>query len=105
MFDALYIGATGMQAQQLAVDTIANNLANVNTAGFKRARVTFTDLVVQEAARVSAGASPDGEVGLLGAIPRLGAGVGMASVTKLFDPGDVKQTGSAFDVAIQGDGF
>ncbi len=106
MFDALYIGATSMQAQQLNVDTIANNLANVNTPGFKKARVSFTDLMMREAARVQPG-SPggDGEAGPLGTIPRLGAGVGVANVAKLFDVGDLKQTGSAFDVAIFGDGF
>jgi flagellar basal-body rod protein FlgG len=107
MFDALYIGATGMQAQQLSVDTIANNLANVNTTGFKKGRVSFTDLVTREATPVQPGASADGglEVGLLTASPRLGAGVGAASVTKVFQMGDLKQTGSAFDLAIQGDGF
>ena len=46
MFDALYIGATGMQAQQAHVDAIANNLANVNPAGFKKTRVAFSDMVV-----------------------------------------------------------
>jgi flagellar basal-body rod protein FlgG len=107
MFDALYIGATAMQAQQLNVDTIANNLANVNTPGFKKGRVSFTDLMIREAARVQSGRATDGslDAGPLAMVPRLGAGVGIANVAKLFDPGDVKQTGSAFDVAIWGDGF
>jgi flagellar basal-body rod protein FlgG len=107
MFDALYIGATGMQAQQLNVDTIANNLANVNTVGFKKGRVSFTDLMVREAALAQPANSTGGglDVGPLAAIPRLGAGVGVASVGKVFDLGDLKQTGSAYDVAIQGDGF
>ncbi|GAB7541603.1 flagellar basal-body rod protein FlgG [Cupriavidus sp. 8B] len=103
MFDALYIGATGMQAQQLNVDTIANNLANVNTTGFKKSRVSFTDLMVREAARAQPAA--ESEVGPLSAVPRLAAGVGISNVGKLFDTGDMKQTGSSFDIAIQGEGF
>ncbi len=107
MFDALHIGATGMQAQQLAVDTIANNLANVNTPGFKKTRVSFTDLMLREAAAPQpvGSAGETLEANALASIPRTGAGVGMGSVTKVFDLGDVRQTGSAFDVAIQGDGF
>jgi flagellar basal-body rod protein FlgG len=106
MNDALYIAATGMQAQQLAVDTIANNLANVSTVGFKKARVSFVDLVAREAAAIQpAGADGDPPASSPLASARLGSGVGVASVAKLFDVGDMKQTGSALDVAIQGDGF
>lgn len=104
MFDALYVGATGMQAQQLNVDTIANNLVNVNTVGFKKGRVAFTDLMVQEAARMSQPAADD-SVGPLGDVRRAGAGVGIANVAKLFDMGDLRKTDAALDVAIQGDGF
>jgi len=101
MFDALYISATGMQAQQLNVDTIANNLANVGTTGFKKSKVGFTDLMVREAARLAPlrGTAP------LGSENRIGAGVGVTSVAKLFDMGDLKKTESAFDIAIQGEGF
>lgn len=102
MFDALYISATGMQAQQLNVDTIANNLANVNTTGFKKSKVGFTDLMVREAARLMPSQE---QAGILGGENRLGAGVGIVSVSKLFDMGDLKKTESAFDVAIQGEGF
>ncbi|MGJ7502488.1 flagellar basal-body rod protein FlgG [Variovorax sp. ZT5P49] len=102
MFDALYISATGMQAQQLNVDTIANNLANVNTTGFKKSKISFTDLMVQEAGRM---VPTQEEAGLLGGGSRLGAGVGIASTSKLFDMGDLKKTESAFDIAIQGEGF
>ena len=102
MIDALYIGATGMQAQQLQVDTIANNLANVNTAGYKKGKVGFADLMARETARVAssadAGSTPVAAL-------RLGAGVGVAGVSKVFDAGDLKKTDSSFDVAIQGDGF
>lgn len=102
MFNALYISATGMQAQQLNVDTIANNLANVNTTGFKKAKVGFTDLMVREAAR----RMPNQELaGILGADTRTGAGVGVTGISKMFDLGDMKQTDSAYDLAIQGDGF
>lgn len=102
MFDALYISATGMQAQQLNVDTIANNLANVNTTGFKKAKVGFSDLMVREAGRLQ---PPTEELGILGGDRQLGAGVGIAAISKLFDMGDLKKTESAFDIAIQGEGF
>jgi len=104
MFDAFYIGATGMQAQQVSVDTIANNLTNVTTTGFKKGQVSFTDLMVLQATRLTQ-SSIDADVGLLASPTRLGAGVGIASLVKRFDVGDIKKTDSAFDVAIQGDGF
>jgi flagellar basal-body rod protein FlgG len=104
MFEALYIGATGMQAQQLNLDTIANNLANVNTAGFKKSRASFTDLMVRD------GGTPvpsyDATEASLLHLPGLsGVGVAVSSVLKQFDIGTMQQTGSAFDLAIQGDGF
>lgn len=104
MFDALYISATGMQAQQTNVDAIANNLANVNTTGFKKSKVAFTDLMVREAAR-AANVPEELAAGLLGEPARAGAGVGIAATTRIFDLGDLKKTDSAFDVAIQGAGF
>ncbi|MES2938221.1 MAG: flagellar basal-body rod protein FlgG [Pseudomonadota bacterium] len=103
MFDALAIGATGMQAQQLSVETIANNLANMNTPAYKKGRVGFADLMVREAAR--AGSAEDLRAGMLGAPQRLGAGVTVASIGKVFDPGEVKKTDSPLDLAIQGEGF
>lgn len=102
MFDALYISATGMQAQQLNVDTIANNLANVNTNGFKKSKVGFADLMVAGAQRSPVDVDA---TGLLGGQPRVGAGVSISGVKKLFDMGDLKKTESAYDVAIQGEGF
>lgn len=104
MFDALYIGATGMQAQQLNVDTIANNLANVSTTGYKRGRVNFADLMVNDTSRTAA-LGNQAAIGLMSPMARLGAGVGVASLSKVFDVGDLKKTDSAFDVTIQGDGF
>ena len=106
MLDALYVAATGMQAQQLDVDTIANNLANLNTTAFKKARISFTDLVTLERMRQTHAAGGGiNETGPLAAVPRMGAGVGIASVAKLFDAGSVSQTNSPWDVAINGDGF
>lgn len=103
MFDALYIAATGMQAQQLNVDTVANNLANVNTTGYKKGRVSFSDLMVRESSRAVAGAEADR--GLFADPTRVGAGVGIASLAKVFDMGDLKKTESPMDLAIQGEGF
>jgi flagellar basal-body rod protein FlgG len=99
MFDALQIAATGMHAQQLNVDTTANNLANVNTIGFKKARIGFSDLV-------TTGTNQAGTVqGWQDAAARLGAGVSVSSISKSFDQGDAKKTDSPFDILISGDGF
>lgn len=105
MFDALSIGATGMQAQQLNVDTIANNLANVNTPGFKKGRVGFADLMVREAVNAAAASAEDVRAGLLATAPNVGAGVAVSGLGKVFDMGDLKKTDSPLDIAIQGDGF
>jgi flagellar basal-body rod protein FlgG len=102
MFDALSIGATGMQAQQLHVETIANNLSNVNTVGFKKSRIAFADLIAADNSR-SAGTPAD--LSPLSGAQRLGAGVGVARLEQLFDQGEIKQTGGALDVAINGSGF
>jgi flagellar basal-body rod protein FlgG len=99
MFDALYIGATGMQAHQAQVDAIANNLANVNTAAFKKNRASFSELVVASAA---AGApSADGVFATVAS----GAGVQLGAASKVFDAGELKKTDAPLDVAIVGDGF
>lgn len=97
MNDALYIAATGMQMQQLNVDTIANNLANVNTPGYKKGQVSFQALVRQ-------GLGQSSEAGAVQESAH-GAGVGLASMTKLFNAGELKQTGNPLDIAIRGDGF
>jgi flagellar basal-body rod protein FlgG len=94
MTNALAIGAAGMQAQQSQVDAIANNLANVNTPAYKKTRVAFTDLVGR--------ALLDANGGMGVATPM---GVAAASTSKLFDPGELRKTEAALDVAIQGDGF
>jgi flagellar basal-body rod protein FlgG len=101
MFDALYISATGMQAQQQNVDAVANNLANVNTPGYKKTRVSFTDLVAAGAVPQAADAAAVGDARFVGN----GVGVGVAQVLKMFDAGALSQTGSPWDVAIMGNGF
>lgn len=105
MIDALYIGATGMHAQQMNVETISNNLANVNTIGYKKGRVGFSDLVTRDAGRVAQPTGAESEAGLFSPAQRLGVGVGISSMSKIFDLGDIKKTESAYDLAIQGDGF
>lgn len=94
MNDSMYIAATGMQMQQKSVDTIANNLANVNTPGFKKGRVSFEDLVYRAM-------TPTQGAPALAA----GSGVGIRSIAKLFSQGDLKRTDGPLDLAIQGDGF
>jgi flagellar basal-body rod protein FlgG len=79
-----------MNAQQLNVDTIANNLANVNTPGFKKARVSFQDMMYREVARSAL---------------TQGSGVSVAGTARAFEGGELKKTDSPLDVAIRGDGF
>lgn len=100
MNDSLYIAATGMHMQQKGVDTISNNLANVNTPGFKKGRVSFEDLVYRDLS--GAAASVDS-----GNAQRLwqGSGVGIASIVKSFAAGILKKTDAPMDIAIDGDGF
>jgi flagellar basal-body rod protein FlgG len=95
--DALYIAATGLQAQQLSIDTIANNLANVSTPGFKKGRVNFQEMLYVEAARDVAGS--------VGTTNPLGLGISVNSVAKDFSVGTLKQTNSPLDVAIDGNGL
>jgi flagellar basal-body rod protein FlgG len=105
MFDALYIGATGMQAQQLNVETIANNLANANTSAFKKGRVGFSDLMVGAASRVTQLSADELRSGVLAARQGVGAGVGVSGINKVFDAGELKKTDAPLDLAIRGDGF
>ncbi len=99
---ALWTAATGMHAQQLTLDVIANNLANVQTAGFKRSRVDFQDLVY-ETVQVPGASSAQGQE-----IPsgfQVGHGSRAVSTQRLFIKGDLQQTGNPLDLAIEGDGF
>jgi len=105
MLNALHIAATGMAAQQLNVETISNNLANMNTPGFKRSRVDFASLVNQGAEAGSMERSTPGlRQGLTGHRSG-GVGVSVASVKTLFDPGEPKRTDRPHDLMIDGDGF
>lgn len=102
MFESLYIAATGMHAQQTNVDSVANNLANVNTVGFKKGRVSFVDLVSQEAQRA---AGADASLTGLDDVRRSGVGVGVVGIAKVFEMGDIKKTDGVYDLAVSGDGF
>ena len=105
MLDAMNIAATGMRTQQLNVDTIANNLANVNTNGFKKSRVNFVDLVTHGAdAAVQSAAGAQAMPGL-DTTQRTGSGVAVTMVDKLFSGGTLQKTGNVYDLAISGDGF
>jgi flagellar basal-body rod protein FlgG len=101
MIRALFSAATGMQAQQVNLDVIANNLANVNTAGFKRSRADFQDLLYQtmRPAGVKAGSNevPTGV--------QVGGGTKLVATQKIFAQGNFQQTDNPFDVTIEGEGF
>jgi len=100
---SLYSAATGMEAQQLNLNTIANNLANVNTPGFKRSKIEFQDLLYQKPARASGSDSGGGNLVPTGI--EVGNGSRVAATAKDFTQGQLTQSGGNFDVAIQGDGF
>src|SRR6185503_14666621 len=102
MLRALYSSAAGMQSQQLNLDVIANNLANVNTTGFKKSKIEFQDLLYQttRAAGAEQGAGNQLPTGL-----QVGHGSRPVATSKVFTNGELTQTGERLDVAIQGDGF
>ncbi|MCL5807294.1 MAG: flagellar basal-body rod protein FlgG [Deltaproteobacteria bacterium] len=102
MIRSLFTAATGMSAQQIEQDVIANNLANVNTTGFKKSRANFQDLMYQIYSK--AGATSSTGVQLPAGI-EIGMGVKPISTQKIFSQGDYQQTGNPFDWAIEGDGF
>lgn len=102
MITALFSAATGMEAQETRVNVIANNLANVNTTGFKRSRANFQDLMYHHARAVGSTAGDNTEVptGI-----QIGLGTRASSVEKIFTVGDLEKTGNDFDLAIEGTGF
>ena len=102
MIRALYTAATGMQAQQLNIDVIANNLANVNTSGFKKARADFQDLLYQTIRAPSAPTttSTQNPTGI-----QVGLGAKPAAVQRLHTQGDFTQSGNPLDLAVEGVGF
>ena len=101
MMGSLYIAATGMRAQQQNLDVTANNLANVNTTGFKRMRSEFQDLHYQI---VRSPGTPNGGDQIPTGI-QVGMGVREAGTSRLFSQGDVQQTDNPLDLDIEGDGF
>ena len=99
---SLYSAATGMEAQQLNLNTIANNLANVNTPGFKRSKIEFQDLLYQKPR--SAGADTGGG-NLAPTGVEVGNGARVAATSKVFTQGSLTASGNNMDIAIQGEGF
>ena len=100
---ALRIAATGMAAQQLNVETISNNIANMNTVGFKKQRAEFQDLLYENVARMGAQSSDAGTVVPTGI--QVGSGVKTGSVYRITLQGALTQTGNKFDLAINGRGY
>ncbi|MDX2085813.1 MAG: flagellar basal-body rod protein FlgG [Candidatus Melainabacteria bacterium] len=102
MLRALYTAATGAETQQFHIDVIANNVANVNTTGFKKVRAEFQDLLSQTFAT-------PGAIGAQGTTDPSGIQVGLGAVVsatqRVFLPGSIVQTGNPLDISIQGDGF
>jgi flagellar basal-body rod protein FlgG len=100
---SLDIAATGMLAQQLTVEVISNNIANVNTTGFKRQRAEFQDLLYQNQRRVGSTSSDTGTIVPAGV--QIGVGVKAAAVYRITEQGNLLKTDNPIDVAIQGRGF
>lgn len=102
MNQALWIAKTGLEAQQNKMSTIANNLSNASTSGFKRSRAVFEDLLYQNVRQVGAQSSQDTQLasGFL-----LGMGVRTVATEKIFSQGALVQSDNPLDVAIEGQGF
>src|ERR1022692_4779691 len=102
MLRALYSSAAGMEAQQSNLDVIANNLANVNTTGFKKSKIEFQDLLYDTTR------TPGAEQGSGTQLPtglQIGHGTRAVATAKVFTQGELTNTGEQLDMAIQGDGF
>lgn len=102
MIRALWVARTGLDAQQTHLDVISNNLANVSTNGFKRARAVFEDLLYQTLRQPGAQSSQTTQIpsGL-----QIGTGVHPVASERIHTQGNLQQTGNALDMAIQGSGF
>lgn len=100
---SLSTAATGMQAQQLNVEVISNNIANMNTTGFKRQRAEFQDLLYMNVERMGTTSSDGGTIVPTGV--QVGTGVKAGSVYRVTEQGNVSQTGNRFDLALQGEGY
>lgn len=97
MIDALSIASSGLAANQAWIDSISNNVANMQTIGYKRSEVNFHDMVREVTVR--------DETGALDAQLHAGAGIQVSDPVQIFSPGTVRATGNTLDLAIQGDGF
>ncbi len=102
MNNALWVAKTGLDAQQTRMSVISNNLANVNTTGFKQSRAAFEDLLYQNVRQAGGQSSQDT---ILPSGLMLGTGVRTVATEKIFTQGNLVQTDNALDVAIQGQGF
>lgn len=102
MIRSLFTAATGMEAQQLNIDVIANNLANANTVGFKRSRADFQELIYQNLKTAGAVSAEGAQIpsGI-----QVGLGVKPVAVQKIFQQGDFVKTDNSLDLLIEGDGF
>ncbi len=101
MLKSLFSGVTGLQSHQIAMDVESNNIANVNTIGYKYSRANFSDLLAQTNQIATA---PQGELGGKNAV-QIGLGATVSSVTRIHSQGSIQNTDKNTDVAIQGDGF
>ncbi len=102
MNQSLWVAKTGLDAQQTRMSVVSNNLANVNTTGFKQDRAVFEDLLYQNVRQSGGNSSQDT---ILPSGMNLGTGVRVVATEKTFTQGSVNQTGNALDVAINGRGF
>jgi flagellar basal-body rod protein FlgG len=102
MLRSLYTAATGMDAQQLKMDVIANNIANANTTGFKKSQAEFEDLLSET---IRAASAPDPQGGSEPSPLQVGLGVRTGSTSRAFSQGDMLNTGNPLDLAIEGVGF
>ena len=100
---SLSIGATGMLAQQLNVDVISNNIANMNTTGYKRRRAEFADLLYQDQRRVGSASSDAGSIVPAGV--QIGVGVKPTAIYRITEQGSLQITDNPLDIAIQGKGY
>src|SRR5689334_1147510 len=100
---ALHIAATGMAAQELNVQVISNNIANLRTTGYKKQRAAFQDLIYDHVRRVGAQASDQGTILPVGV--DIGGGVKTVGTPRLMTQGTLSQTGNDLDVAVRGEGF
>jgi len=102
MMRSLWTAASGMIGQQFNIDTISNNLSNVNTTGFKQTRAEFEDLLYQT---IRTAGTPATELTVVPTGVQVGHGVKAAATQKIFTQGSLQATGNVYDVAIQGEGF